>query len=295
MHLKAVGYTDKGAVRSDNQDSFLVEVLPCSNNKNSLIAIVADGVGGANAGNVASRTAVEVIKNFNLDNDKTPHLALKKAIEAANCEIYEQSQSNKEYQGMATTCSVLVIKGDQAIIGHVGDSRIYRIRNGNIEKLTEDHTLPMRLFKSGEITRTELSDHPQSHILTNALGSSENVEIDITTSLLNENDAYIICSDGLYKYFTDEELMDFVTSTPLDSSPEKLVAMAYERGGSDNITVIVVKVNHNGVSNRTVRIAGDIFPADPVRKGYIKKNIRKIILVAILLIAVIFFILSKLK
>lgn len=178
MQLKAVGYTDKGRVRSENQDSFIVQILPCSSNKNSLLAIVADGVGGANAGNIASKTAVDAIKNCNLDDETAPHLALKEAIESANNEICDLARRNTDYRGMATTCSVLMIKGDKAIIGHVGDSRIYRIRNGKIEMLTEDHTLPMKLFKNGEITRSELGNHPQSHVLTNALGIKESVEID---------------------------------------------------------------------------------------------------------------------
>ena len=266
MHLRAVGLTDKGIVRSENQDSFLVQILPCSSNKNSLLAIVADGVGGENAGNIASMTAVEVIKTFDLDDDENLNDTLKKAIEAANSEIYGLSCRNADYKGMATTCSTLMIKGDKAIIAHVGDSRVYRIKDGIIEALTEDHTLPVKLYKSGYISDSELEGHPQSNVLTNALGSKNKVEIDIITTSLMENDTYVLCSDGLYKYLTSEEINEIVTNASLDSSAEKLIALANSRGGDDNITVVVVKAGHNNVSNKTVRIDGDEFSTEVVQK-----------------------------
>jgi len=296
LNLKAIGYTDKGVVRSNNQDSFLVHIFSGDTNNNSLVAIVADGVGGAKAGSTASIKAVDVVKDYLLNEANSPQHDLKRAIEAANQEIYTLSSANEEYRGMATTCSALMIKDNKVITGHVGDSRIYRIRDKEIERLSEDHTLPMRLFKNGEIDLTELDDHPQSHVLTNALGARANVEVDMNSSSLMVNDMYILCSDGLYKYLNDDELIDVASQTPLDSLPEKLVAMANERGGSDNITVIVVKVNDDNVSNRTVRISGDFFDEVAVKENNnIKKNIPKYIIAAILLMAAIFFISSRLK
>lgn len=283
MYLKAVGYTDKGRVRKENQDSFLVQVLPCSSNKNGLLAIVADGVGGASAGNVASSTAVEFIKKHNFDNDPKPQDALKQVMKSANEEIYGLSCSHKEYRGMATTCSVLLIKGDQVVSGHVGDSRIYRIRAGKIERLTEDHTLPMKLFKEGRITSTELADHPQSNVLTRALGSRESVDIDISRSFLDESDTYILCSDGLYKYCTDSELMDLVVKTSIETAPEKLVLLAIERGGDDNITAVVVRSSPSAVSNQTVQISDDLFPEEPGKNNKLKRRV-------LIYIAIIFFI-----
>lgn len=289
MNLKAIGYTDKGIVRSNNQDSFLVHIFPGNTNQNSLIAIVADGVGGENAGGIASMKAVEGIKDYLFNKDDSPQHELKSAIEYANKEIYRLSSVNKEYQGMATTCSTLMIKDNEVITGHVGDSRIYRIRDNKIKQLTEDHTLPMRLFKNGEINKAELEDHPQSNVLTNALGTRETVDIDINTYSFEENDIYILCSDGLYKYFKDEEIIDVAKQTPLDSLPETLVALANERGGSDNITVIVVKVNHNDVSNHTVKISDDFFNEKASeKKNNIRKNVYKYIAVILFIAAIIF-------
>lgn len=296
MNIKAIGYTDKGIVRSDNQDSFLVHIFPNGADNNGLLAIVADGVGGENAGSVASMKAVEVIKSRLLNDEGMPQFDLKKAIEAANQGIYTLSGFHKEYQGMATTCSALMIKDDRVITGHVGDCRIYRIRDGIIERLTDDHTLPMRLFRNGEITRAELEDHPQSHVLTNALGTKETIDVDINSFPFEENDTYLICSDGLYKYFDDEEIRDAVMKTSLDSLPESLAAMANERGGSDNITVIVVKVNHQDVLNRTVRIVDDAFNEEPENvKRRAGNNILKYIIAALIIIAVVFFISYRLR
>lgn len=271
MHLKAVGYTDKGKVRSENQDSFLVQVLPCSVNKHSLLAIVADGVGGASAGSIASTTAVDYIKNFNFDNVQEPQDALKQVMQSANEKIYVLSHRHKEYQGMATTCSVLLIKGDQVICGHVGDSRIYRIRAGQIDRLTEDHTLPVRLFKEGTITAEEIAGHHQSNVLTRALGSKENVEIDLSLSFLEKNDVYVLCSDGLHKYFSDNELTDILAGTAVESASEKLVSLALARGGDDNITAVVVRSSLGDVAQRTTQIADDLFPDETIKKHGFQK------------------------
>ena len=240
MKLHAVGLTDIGNVRAENQDSFTVQTAPCSENGNSLLAVVADGVGGGKAGNVASKIAVETLKDIYLESAGDPHNVMRTAIETANSLILEKSSGDELCRGMATTCTALMVKGDTVIIGHVGDSRAYRIREGEIVRLTEDQTLPRRLFREGLITEEEIEKHPQGHVLTNAVGSKKMIEVDITSSEMMERDTFVLCSDGLYKYLNDEEIKGIVSDAGIEASPEKFVASAKERGGDDNITVVVV-------------------------------------------------------
>jgi len=251
VKLHAVGITDIGNVRAENQDSFTVQTAPCSENGNSLLAVVADGVGGGKAGNVASKIAVDALKDIYLESAGDPQVVMRRAIEAANALILERSGVDDLCRGMATTCTALMVKGDSVIVGHVGDSRAYRIRDGEISRLTEDQTLPRRLFREGLITEEEIELHPQGSILTNAVGTKKKIEVEIISSELRERDTFVLCSDGMYKYLNDEEIKGIVNKAGIEASPEQFVAAAKERGGDDNITVIVVHANSDGFDKTT--------------------------------------------
>lgn len=257
MQLRAVGMTDVGLVRSENQDAFTIQIAPCSENRNSLLAVVADGVGGGMAGNVASLIAVEALAEIYRENESSPREIMHRAITTANERINERSDKDAQCRGMATTCTALMVKGNAVIIGHIGDSRAYRIRDGEIELLTEDHTLPRRLFREGLIAEEEIEAHPSGNVLTNALGSRNAAEVDIRSYEILENDSYILCSDGMYKHVKDYEILNFVNSTELEKIPELFVKLAKERGGDDNITVVVVQSSEDILYDKTTEIVGN--------------------------------------
>lgn len=267
MKLHAVGITDIGNIRPENQDAFTVQTAHGSERGNSLLAVVADGVGGGKAGNVASQLAVETLTELFLGGAWDEQDAMASAIETANARILERSGQDELCRGMATTCTALVIKGESAVIGHVGDSRAYRIRDGEILQLTEDHTLPRRLFREGLITEEEVYLHPQSNVLTNAIGSRGKIEIELVPAEVRERDIFVLCSDGMHKYFKDEEIREIVARAGAQTSAEKFVAAAKERGGDDNITVVVVRADGDGLGKTTEITATYEEPAKLVRKS----------------------------
>lgn len=253
MKLHAVGITDIGNVRTENQDSFTIQSAPCSTNGNSLLAVVADGVGGGKAGNIASKIVVDVLTDIYRVNEGNPQEVIRRAIEAANALILERSRNDELCRGMATTCTAMLVKGDTVVIGHVGDSRAYRIRGGEIVHLTEDHTIPRKLFRDGLITEEEIESHPQGNALTNAVGCRSMIDVDITSYEMNELDTYIICSDGLYKYLSDEEFKGIASKAGIEAAPEQFINLAKERGGDDNISVVVVHASSDS-SGKTTEI-----------------------------------------
>lgn len=243
MKLYAVGITDIGNVRTENQDFFGVHTAPCADNGSSLLVVVADGVGGGKAGGVASRLAVESLKNVFMESAAEPQEVMRMGIESANARIFGTAGSDEACSGMATTCTALMVMGGAVTVGHVGDSRAYRVRDGEITQLTEDHTLPRRLLKQGLITEEQVLSHPQGNVLTNAVGSRNSISVDVFPVEMKERDIFILCSDGLFKYLKDEEMTGIIRMAGIDAAPERLVATAKERGGDDNITVVVVEVS----------------------------------------------------
>lgn len=291
MKLQAVGITDIGNVRAENQDCFTVQAAYCPANGNSLLAVVADGVGGGKAGNVASQLAVETLKELYLKSVWDSQDVMREAIEAANAVIMERSGTDELCHGMATTCTAMIVKGGKVIIGHVGDSRAYRIRDGEISHITEDHTLPRRLYREGVITEAEIELHPQGNVLTNAVGSRRKVEVDIISTEMRERDTFVLCSDGMYKYLNDEEIRGIVSKAGIEAAPEQLVAAAKERGGDDNITVVVVHANGDDFG-KTTEITSSYEEPVKIKKAALRWNI---LLALVLVAAVIAFILDRYK
>ncbi|MEN6623548.1 MAG: protein phosphatase 2C domain-containing protein, partial [Smithella sp.] len=250
MKLHAIGMTDIGNIREENQDYFTILTAPCSDSGNTLLAVVADGVGGGKAGRIASKATVETLKDLFLKGVNNYQEYMGEAIERAN-DIIRDLAHDDACHGMATTCTALIVKGNSVIVGHVGDSRAYILRDGEIFRLTEDQTLPRKLFKEGLITEEELTHHPQGNVLTNAVGSRKNINVDIIPAEIKVKDTFILCSDGMYKYFTDDEIRDIVVKTGFESSPEHLIKTAKERGGEDNITVIVIHAGPDQLDKTT--------------------------------------------
>ena len=201
---------------------------------------------GYNGGEVASRLAIESAKsyiesNFNLiEHEKEAFLDLiKNAIEYANTVVYEKSKKEKDLEGMGTTLDICFIYNNKVYIGHVGDSRVYRIRGEVIRKLTKDHSYVQQLVEDGKITREEANHHPKKNMLTKALGCTEYVEPDIRARNIEKQDILLMCSDGLTN-MVDEETIFKVVKENAEKAPEKLVNLANDAGGYDNITVITI-------------------------------------------------------
>jgi len=240
------GKSDIGPVRSENQDSFgkyPVGFMDIYSGRGQLF-IIADGMGGHAGGKIASRLAVDTVNKIYFNSD---HLSLseavKHAIEEANQRIYRESESSDyNLAGMGTTCSVLLLKDDRAVIGHVGDSRIYKIEQNKIEQLTEDHTQVNEMLKEGILNRREAMNYPLKTVLARALGTDKQVKVDIISDIaLKEGQSYILCSDGLGKV-NPEEILKIVSVNSANASCEKLIKTAIERGGTDNVTVQVIKI-----------------------------------------------------
>jgi protein phosphatase len=170
--------------------------------------------------------------------------ALSTALCAANQAVYSTSRTDPEHKGMGTTCTAVVVKGSHAFIGHVGDSRAYLVRNGDIRQLTQDHSLVAELVRDNQLTAEQARDDPRRHIITRCLGIDEEVEVDLEqldTDLVPD-DTLIICSDGLHSAVTDAEIAELASRRSLEQACQELIALANARGGSDNITVVLARV-----------------------------------------------------
>ena len=243
--IEYAGCSDIGLVRTENQDTFGIytsDDLKADSVKGHLF-VVADGMGGHKGGKEASNLAVSTIKEIYYSTKSSdPVLILKKAIEAANTKIYSTAQKSENYRRMGTTCSVLLIKKSFASFGHIGDSRIYKVENNNIEQLTTDHTKVNELLKEGILTKEEAEGYPAKSVLTRALGVNDNVKIDYNENIkLKEGQIYVLCSDGLANV-TENEIKNLVILNGCEEACEKLVALANERGGYDNVTILIIKI-----------------------------------------------------
>ncbi len=238
--------TDVGCHRDSNEDCG--QIVRSSNPKRLLVA-VADGMGGHQAGEVASRRAIEVVSRaFHAEAGADLHADLKNAFEQANREIYEQSQASEGLHGMGTTCTALALNQDYAYSAHVGDSRAYLIRNGEIYLMTEDHSAVMLLVKQGALTLEEARHHADKNVILRAIGSRPDVEVSTWPEPLPIRlaDRFLVCSDGLYDRIEDIEIRNIALSRNATEACETLIELAKERGGYDNITVAIVNLESPG-------------------------------------------------
>jgi serine/threonine protein phosphatase PrpC len=222
---------------------------------------VADGMGGHSAGDVASKRAIEVVRGALAHHsavlqafaeDPSPERGgaaarlVEQAIQAACLDIHRSANADPQLRGMGTTFVCLVVTGDRGIVAHVGDSRLYLHRRGSLHVLTEDHTLIAEQMKAGEITAEGAKNSPFKGVLTRALGHNESVQVDSLVVDLMPGDSFLLCSDGLHGYFTDDEFAQRFADDVTEALPSELVAAANERGGRDNITAVVVTIPDEG-------------------------------------------------
>jgi len=225
--------TDTGRQRRANEDSLLAR---------SPLFVVADGMGGAQAGEVASRLAVESFQD-GLDDPTDAEGSLARYVRAANFSIHERSQANAEHAGMGTTLTAVYVGTEEVAIAHVGDSRAYCLREGELLRLTDDHSLVDELMRQGKLTPEEAVEHPQRSVITRALGPEPEVEIDTCSYRARDGDVYLLCSDGLTTMVPDMHLAEILLAHPrLRHAGEALIAAANEAGGRDNITVVLLRV-----------------------------------------------------
>jgi len=250
MQIKAYGQSDVGRVRSSNEDAW--GVFP-----DLQFFVVADGMGGHAAGEIASHLAVDTMRDFiqsssqsaevtwPADVERNLPLPVKRLVSAgklANEKIYHASRSDPKLNGMGTTMVSVLIDQENAYIAHVGDSRAYLIRNEKIQRLTEDHSLVNDYINQGLLKIEEASQHPLKHVITRALGSTLKVEVDVKTVPLGHGDTVLLCSDGLSNLLTDEDMringLDSLQNP--QSTCQRLIDLANKKGGEDNVTVVLI-------------------------------------------------------
>jgi len=252
--------TDLGCVRKNNEDSFLAE-------PERGLFIVCDGMGGHAAGEVASALAVKTISDHlaaqedarrRFATDDSEELSnelmrvVEEAVQTAGRAIYHQARSSPEQAGMGTTCSVIVLSGKKGILAHVGDSRVYVVRNKALYQLSEDHTYVAEQVRRGAMTREQAAKSKKGNVLTRALGPVESMQVDMMLFDVDRDDRFLLCSDGLHNHFKDStELLRLLVEGSTDSSADRAVQIARDRGGEDNITLVVVE-------------AQDVAPVDEV-------------------------------
>ncbi|HVM35774.1 MAG TPA: Stp1/IreP family PP2C-type Ser/Thr phosphatase [Actinomycetota bacterium] len=223
-----------GLVRKGNEDSYLVQ---------EPLFVVADGMGGHIAGDVASSTAVEVITSEAGDADASNPETLAEIVRHANARIFQRAEEDNSLHGMGTTCTLLMLDDGRAHVAHVGDSRAYLLRNDQFDQVTEDHTLVARMVREGRLSEEEAHRHPQRSVITRALGVDTEVDVDMSTVNLEDGDRVLLCSDGLSSMVPNEAIAE-VLSAERDpqSAADRLVDLALEAGGEDNVTVVVLYV-----------------------------------------------------
>ena len=226
--------TDPGRTRRHNEDSYIIEP--------PLFAI-ADGMGGAQAGEVASRLATVALKESGPGSGGEQRIA--DLIQEANRRVYDRSSSDPNTSGMGTTITVALVEDDAVAFGHVGDSRAYLVREATMEQLTEDHSLVNELLKTGKLSREEAETHPQRSVITRALGTDPDVDVDTFSVRAEDGDLFLLCSDGLTDMVSEEAILDVVERNRgnIDRALRALVKEANKGGGQDNITVVAFEID----------------------------------------------------
>jgi protein phosphatase len=244
--IRFLAQSDRGLVRANNEDNFLVQ------EETGLFA-VCDGLGGHAAGEIASQIAVDTLDTRLQLLEGDPPEQLREVIAEANRRILQDQHLNPEHLGMGTTLSALWIPSPEASrgwVGHIGDSRIYRFRNKQLDQLTEDHSPLFRLYKQGTIDKEALRHHPQKNLIERSLGLSLAVNSDIFSVSFQPGDRLLLCTDGLTDYVSDEQIARILSKSPWDQLSQQLVEHALAAGGFDNISVIIVEFSHRGTPSQ---------------------------------------------
>jgi serine/threonine protein phosphatase PrpC len=238
--------SDIGRVRHLNEDQSWVGQL----DGGITLAVVADGMGGHQAGDVASQKAVDAFLGMLEQSPAKPEMTvqegkmlIRQAIAQANEAVFELASRNEKYHNMGTTIVAALVKNDNAIIGHVGDSRAYKISGGVITQLTSDHTLVNELLRSGQLSEEEAAHHPRRNVLTRAVGTDAQVDIDVQAVQWTSSDMLLLCSDGLSNMVSEQDMLQTVMSQQmgLEAKADHLIQLALHAGGDDNITVVILQ------------------------------------------------------
>ena len=293
MELKFFAATDIGRQRDHNEDNYLVD--PTLH-----LFVVADGMGGHAAGEVASQIAVhevsrvvrenaDVIDRYAKDQDATARqeilAVMEHAVQTACASIYHRGQAEADKRGMGTTTSALLVAGDRGFIAHVGDSRIYLLRQNQVHQLTEDHSLINELVRRGKIKRDEIDTSPYSkykNAVTRAVGAYESVETDTLDFEVLPGDHFLLCSDGLHAYLKDSDVPEIMTADDIADAPKTMVALANAGGGHDNITAVVVRVETEATTEHAARASDlanrvDVLKKMPLFKHLTYKEIMRLL------------------
>ena len=233
---------DIGRERTLNQDAFFAGEI----SQDIAFAVVCDGMGGANAGDVASQTAVKIISEYIINSYRKKMTiddfskVLRNALLSANITLFDMALKDEKLKGMGTTAVVAVVKGDEVAIAHVGDSRIYLV-NESLTQLTRDHSIVQTLIESGEITPEAAEKHPRKNVITRALGVEGDVAVDTAELKLSDNETLLLCTDGLTNFTSSDDILKTFKENDISLVPEMLVNLANRGGGGDNITVVTLK------------------------------------------------------
>ena len=246
MKLISASASHIGKVRDRNEDSyFQYEPKGAKDKAKGALFMVADGMGGHSGGDIASRIAVETIKDhyYSTGNGSAEKI-LSDAFELANQAIINKALNDSSLFGMGTTCTAMAIKDDRAFFAHLGDSRAYLLRKNKLEQITQDHSLVGDMVRSGMISREDARNHPQRNIITKSLGSQEKIKPETPCSplVLQKGDVIMLCSDGLTSFVGDDDIRNILSENPPKKACERLVSLANDTGGGDNITVQVVSI-----------------------------------------------------
>ncbi len=284
--LRAFGLTDVGRKRKHNEDAYLVDA-------ERGLFVVADGMGGHAAGEVASRITVESIQEFIASSDEATESSwpfgygnrssssgnrLTAAVERANEKVMRAVANRPELKGMGTTVVAALVEEDRATLVHVGDSRAYLFRDGELRRLTDDHSWVQEQVNAGILSEDEAKSHPLKNVVTRALGGSAHVSVDLIEVPLRAGDRFLLCSDGLTGMVADDEILGYlVTETAPEAAVRKLVDLANERGGVDNITSIIIdvlgeKAREEGEQTHATRRRDSEKTTMPLQKGSAPKN-----------------------
>jgi protein phosphatase len=240
--MRAVFQTDIGKIRAHNEDSGGV----FQNKDGHYLAVVADGMGGHRAGDVASEMTISYLKqqweqSEHISSPAAAEQWLKDHVSEVNRILFEHSLQNEECQGMGTTIVSAICTDQFVTVGHIGDSRCYLFNKNRFQQLTEDHSLVNELVKTGQISKEDAEHHPRKNVLLRALGTERDVKLDIKTISIDEHDMLLLCSDGLSNKVSEEMMVHILTADdPLEHKAQALIDLANERGGEDNITLAII-------------------------------------------------------
>lgn len=252
--VEAFSVTDVGKKRQINQDCISISVKPVGNLPN--LFLLADGMGGHKAGDYASRFAIDTVKKeVNVSPQTNPVHIFAEAIEYANAHLYEKSQSDKNFSGMGTTLIAATCIENKLSVANIGDSRLYLIRQNKMVQVTKDHSYVAELVQQGGIGREEAKNHPKKNYITRAVGAFEKANADYFYVETKPGDVILICSDGLTNMLSDEEILSMIyQEEDLEFTCNKLVQAANEKGGFDNISVILARTEKTEKTERSVQV-----------------------------------------